>query len=92
MSLFNIPSLYILNLFTHIQVSIHIYAYICTKKNNDNICFFLTIKEQRMTTTFLMSGALREHLPRHGDAGVVIAGVLQSAPTLHPLLPDNREY
>ena len=47
------------------------------------------IEEQWKETTFLMSGALREHLPRHGDAGVVIAGVLQSAPTLHPLLPDN---
>ena len=47
------------------------------------------IEEQWLKTTFLMSGALREHLPRHGDAGVVIAGVLQSAPTLHPLLPDN---
>ena len=46
-------------------------------------------EDQWKKTTILMSGALREHLPRHGDAGVVIAGVLQSAPTLHPLLPDN---
>ena len=36
-----------------------------------------------------MLSALREHFSWHSDTGVVIAGVLQSAPTLNPLLPDE---
>ena len=65
-----------------------------TNKSSDISVLIIgpTIEEERMQTSFLMSSALREHLARHGDAGVVIAGVLQSAPALHPLLSENREY
>ena len=65
-----------------------------TNKSSDISVLIIgpSIEEERMKTSFLMSGALREHLARNSDAGVVIAGVLQSAPALHPLLPDNREY
>ena len=65
-----------------------------TNKSSDISVLIIgpTIEEERMQMTFLMSGALREHLARHSDAGVVIAGVLQSTPTLHPFLPDTRRH
>ena len=36
--------------------------------------------------------ALREHVPGHGDAGVVVAGVLDLVLVLAPLLPTQQQH
>ena len=36
--------------------------------------------------------ALREHVPGHGDAGVVVAGVLDLVLVLAPLLPAQQQH
>ena len=80
----NFESFYLLS---HHFILNFICIFHCTKvyKRRNN----LTVASVLIISGVLMSTALGEHLTGHGDTGVVIAGVLQPAPTLDPLLPDK---